>query len=197
MRRIILLVLTEYWADWEAAYAVAGINEEPEFVVKTIAMDLLPKASIGGLRTEIDYNIRGFNDFSNVGIVILPGGYTWMKNSYDEIADFIKRARDSSVPIAAICGATLFLGKHGFLNEAKHTGDEREYFMEALRCEKGYKGEEYFVPAQIANDKGFITANETAAVDFAAEIFKELGIDSDEEIAQWHRKFKNGICHSR
>ena len=28
MQKVVLLVLTEYWADWEAAYAVAGINEK-------------------------------------------------------------------------------------------------------------------------------------------------------------------------
>ena len=197
MSKIALLVLTEYWADWEAAYAISGINDTQGFVVKTIAMDLLPKVSIGGLRAEIDYCVSDYIDFSNVGIIILPGGYTWMETNYDEIADFVKRARNHAVPIAAICGATLFLGKHGFLNEVKHTGDEQEYFLETLGCEKEYTGKESFVPTQVVNDNGIITANETAALDFAVEIFKTLGIKTNEEISQWQDKYKNGMFHSK
>jgi len=193
MQKIVLLVLTDNWADWEAAYAVAGINEEPDYTVKTIAVDLLPKISIGGLRTEIDYCIADFQDFGNVELVILPGGYSWLENRYDEIADFIKRAVGSGAHVAAMCGATLFLAKHGFLNEIKHTGDEQEYFQEKLKDEKCYEGKQRFVSAQLVNDGGFITANETAAVEFATEIFRQLGIAPDDEIDLWYGKFKNGM----
>ena len=193
MRKTVLLVLTDYWADWEAAYAVAGINDVQGYVVRTVAMDSSPKASIGGVRAAVDYCVGDYDDFSDVGFIILPGWYTWMEGNYDEIASFVKRARSSDVPIAAICGATLFLAKHGFLNEVKHTGDEREYFLETLRSEKEYTGEEYFVPAQSVNDGGFITANETAALDFAVEILRTLAISSNEEIMQWRDKHKNGM----
>ena len=84
MQRIVLLVLTEYWADWEAAYAIAGVNDKQGYVVKTIALNLMPKVSIGGLRAEIDYCVGDFMDFSDVEMVILPGGYTWMEDNYDE-----------------------------------------------------------------------------------------------------------------
>ena len=156
-------------------------------------MDLLPKISIGGLRAEIDFCVSDYNDFSDVGIIILPGGYTWMESRYDAIADFVRRARDSGVPIAAICGATLFLGRHGFLNDVKHTGDDQEYFTETLGEEDVYTGKDLFVPVQLVNDNGFITANETAALDFAVEIFRTIEIDSDDEIAQWYDKYKYGM----
>ncbi|MCL2126380.1 MAG: glutamine amidotransferase, partial [Oscillospiraceae bacterium] len=95
------------------------------------------------------------------------------------------------------CGATLFLGKHGFLNEIKHTGDDQDYFLETLRSEKKYTGEENFIPSQLVNDNGFITANETAAIDFAVEIFRILAIGSNEETIQWHDKYKNGMYNSK
>ena len=193
MQKVVLLVLTDQWADWEAAYAIAGINEDPQFIVKTIAVDLFPKASIGGMRTEIDYCVDDYVDFENVALVILPGGYAWLENRYDEIAAFINRAVAFGVPIAAICGATLFLAQHGFLNDIKHTGDEKDYFLEKLKHEKGYTGKECFVSAQLVNDNGYITANETAAIEFAVEIFRLLKIDTDDEIALWHDKFKSGI----
>jgi putative intracellular protease/amidase len=185
----VLLVLTDMWADWEAAYAVALINETPGFSVKTVALDLLPKASIGGLRTEIDRRIEDCADFTDTALVILPGGYSWKDNQYPEIADFVRRALASQVPVAAICGATVFLGKHGILDNILHTGDELELFQN----EKGYNGRENYRPVQVIADRGLITANETAAVDFARAIFDTLKIAGDEEIALWYNAFKNGM----
>lgn len=49
-----------------------------------------------------------------------------------------------------------------------------------------------YVPVQVVADGGFITANETAAVEFAYEIFKLLKVDSDEEMSQWFDNFKYG-----
>lgn len=46
---------------------------------------------------------------------------------------------------------------------------------------------------QVVRDVDIITANETAAVDFAYEIYKLLEIDDVEEIEAWHDKFKNGF----
>ena len=56
----------------------------------------------------------------------------------------------------------------------------------------GYTGAERYVKAQVVVDGGFITANETAAVEFAYEIFKLLNLDSPEEMAQWFDNFQNG-----
>lgn len=42
-------------------------------------------------------------------------------------------------------------------------------------------------------DGNVITANETAAVEFAYEIFKLLEIDKPAEINQWFDDFKNGL----
>ncbi len=189
----VVLVLTNRWADWEAAYAVAVINDTPGFKVKTAAADLLPKASIGGLRAAIDSCVADYHNFNNVALIILPGGYSWLAENQDEIADFVRRAVGAGVPVAAICGATLFLAKHGFLNTIRHTGDEKPYFFDKLTNEKDYTGQAHFAAAQLVNDHGFITANETAAVAFAREIFQILKIDTEEEIAIWYDKFKNGM----
>ncbi len=52
--------------------------------------------------------------------------------------------------------------------------------MELFLSQKNYNGQLLYVPAQVVVDGGFITANETAAVEFAYHIFKKLKIDSDE-----------------
>ena len=65
--------------------------------------------------------------------------------------------------------------------------------METLKGETEYRGKQNFVPTQVVNDNGFITANETAALDFATEIIRTLGADSEAEIVLWHDKHKNGM----
>ena len=184
----VLLVLTDRWADWEASFAIAEVNSVPEYAVKTIAMDKNPKISIGGIRAAIDYTVGQYRITDTLAMVILPGGLAWKESRHDEIAGFLREAESANIPIAAICGATVFLGKHGFLNNRKHTGDDLEQFL----SEQGYGGKEFYVPAQLVNDKGFITANETASVEFAREIFRVLKIDSNDEIEKWYGTFKHG-----
>ena len=184
----ILLLLTDRWCDWEASYAIAVANVFSDYVVKTIALNTSPKVSMGNLCVNIDYSIDDYLNFSNTAIIILPGGLSWEENDYDKIAEFIRRISNASVPVAAICGATTFLCRHGFLNDIKHTGDSLELFQS--RC--GYCGQALYVPAQVVVDGGFITANETAAVEFAYEIFKILKVDSDVEMAKWYDNFKYG-----
>lgn len=184
----ILLLLTDRWCDWEAGYAIAVANSFSDYTVKTIAMDKSPKKSMGGIRAEVDYCIEEYQNFEQLAMIIIPGGLSWEENDYDEIADFIRLAVEKNVPIAAICGATLFLCRHSFLDRVKHTGDSLELF----RSQKNYLGEALYVPAQVVVDGGFITANETAAVEFAYRIFKALEVDSEEEIDQWYDNFQKG-----
>jgi len=192
-KKEVLLLLTDHWADWEACHAIVGISFSELYVVKTISTDKNPKVSIGGLRTEVDYSIEDYKNFDNLAMVILTGGFSWGEHRYDEIAYFVRKANEQNVPIAAICGATIFLAKHGFLDKIKHTGDDAEYFQEMLENEEGYKGHEHFSVAQVINDGGFITANETASLEFAREIFRVLKTDTDEEINSWYEKHKRGL----
>ena len=61
-----------------------------------------------------------------------------------------------------------------------------------FQSQNGYNGQFLYVPAQVVVDGGFITANETTAVEFAYEIFKILKVDIDDEMAEWYDNFKNG-----
>ncbi|AEB29228.1 putative enzyme [Carnobacterium sp. 17-4] len=185
----VLLLLTDKWADWEASYAIAEVNSVPHYSVKTIALDKESKSSIGGLRAEIDFLIEEYTDLSNLALVILPGGFSWQDNRYEEIARFIKHVLDQNIPIAAICGATIFLGSHGLLDQVKHTGDSFEFF----EAQDEYNGATNFLEAQAIRDKNIITANETAAVEFAYEIYKLLEIDEPKELEAWYDNFKNGF----
>lgn len=184
----ILLFLTDRWCDWEASYAIAVANSFSEYNVKTIGIDTDDKVSMGGIKSRVDFSIKDYSNFDNLAMVIIPGGLSWEENAYDEIAQFVATVRKLEIPVAAICGATYFLCRHGFLNNIKHTGDSLELFQGVA----GYEGEELYTQAQVVYNNGFITANETAAVEFAYEIFKVLKVDSDEEINEWFDNFKNG-----
>lgn len=183
----ILLLLTDQWCDWEASYAIAVTNSFSDYIVKTIAIDNSPKTSMGGIKSYIDYCINDYNNFDNLAIVIIPEGLSW-GNDYEEIVEFLKKLTEKNITIAAICGATTFLCKNGFLNHIKHTGDSLELFQ----SQKNYTGQSFYIPAQVVVDNGFITANETASVEFAYEIFKILNIDNEVELNQWFDNFKNG-----
>ncbi|AGY81123.1 type 1 glutamine amidotransferase family protein [Carnobacterium inhibens] len=189
----VLLLLTDKWADWEASYAIAEVNSVPQYSIKTIALDKGSKASIGGLRAEIDVSIKEYTDLSNLALVILPGGFSWQDNRYEEIAQFVKQILEQNIPVAAICGATIFLGSHGLLDQVKHTGDSFKFFEE----QDGYNGAANYLEAQVVRDKNIITANETAAVDFAYEIYKLLEIDEPKELEDWYDYFKNGFVRSQ
>jgi putative intracellular protease/amidase len=184
----ILLLLTDRWCDWEAGYAIAVANSFSDYVVKSIAIDTNPKVSMGGIKAEVDYSIDSYQNFDNLAMIILPGGLSWEEYDYDEIAEYVKSVVKSDIPVSAICGATLFLCKHGFLDHVKHTGDSLELFLH----QKNYNGQSLYIPAQVVVDGGFITANETASVEFAYHIFKTLKVDSNQEIEQWYDNFKNG-----
>ena len=184
----VLIVLTERWNDWEASYAIAVSNSFSDYEVKTIAVDDVPKISMGGINASTDYNINDYQNFNNLAMIILPGGLSWGENDYREIAEFIKKIMELNIPVAAICSATTFLCKHGLLDNVKHTGDSLELFQK----QKGYRGKAFYIHAQVVVDNKVITANETAAVQFAYEIFKLLEIDSEEELEQWYDNFKNG-----
>lgn len=69
-----------------------------------------------------------------------------------------------------------------------HAGDD----LECIKKEIGYNGKAHSVLAPVMADDGIVTADETAAVDFAHEIFKMLSIDSDSEISMWFDTFKYG-----
>lgn len=188
MKSEILLLLTDSWNDWEASYAIAVANSFSDYTVRTIGTDTLDKVSMGGIKAKVDYDMKGYSNFDNLAMVIMTGGLSWEEKDYDEIASFVREVRSYEVPVSAICGATYFLCKHGFLNEIKHTGDSLELFQSV----PGYQGEELYIPAQVVYDQGIMTANETAAVEFAYEIFKILKVDTEEEIEQWFDNFQNG-----
>lgn len=95
--------------------------------------------------------------------------------------------------VAAICGATFFMGENGYLNNRKHTSNTLDF----LKLQSpNYKGESNYIEKQAVSDGNIITANGTAALEFAKEIMIHLKAKPIEDINKWHEFNKNGFYKS-
>lgn len=191
--RDVLVFLTDGFADWESSYVMAALNQpHTGYQIKTIAIDKDPKQSIGGLRALPDYSLKDFSDFSNVAMLIITGGNDWKNEKNRQAKYLVDAAIDNGIPIAAICDATTFLAKNGFLEKNKHTGYSLAYLKQEA---PNYRGDENYIEAQSISDGNLITANETGALEFAKQILEKLGVleVDGEQLDEWYRLYKNGF----
>ena len=179
-------------SDWEAGYAIAGINN-PQFQknpgsyrVRSVAIRRTPVVSMGGICIQPDL---AFDELSpeDSAMLILPGGSTWDEGKNNEAIDVARMFLDSGIPVAAICGATAGLARGGLLDTRRHTSNSREYL--ALTH---YLGAGLYEDASAFIDNDLITAPGTAPVDFAYHIFKRLDIYTTPVLEAWYGLFKTG-----
>lgn len=70
----VLLLITDGFADWEASYVTAELNKPGTgFRIRTIAVDLEPKVSMGGLRVIPEYSLTDYKPDAKPAMLILPG----------------------------------------------------------------------------------------------------------------------------
>lgn len=179
-------------SDWEAAYAIAGINnpqfhrEGANFRIRTVAARSNAVTTAGGLRIQPDLTLDALSETRRV-MLILPGGSTWDEGKNMEVVEAAKATLASGGAVAAICGATTGLARGGLLDERKHTSNAREY-LEATH----YKGGALYQDEPAVTDGPVITASATAPIDFALQIFRSLELYSPAVLAAWYGLFKTG-----
>ncbi len=188
MKKIAIFLFNGF-SDWEIAYLTPEINKSEQFELVYFSNDGNFVSSMGGLQVEPHTSLLelDINDFS---LVILPGGTAWEKGENQEIAQFTKEVYKKGKPIAAICAATAFLAQLGLLDGLKHTSNDLNYLKAVA---PSYKGETNYQNSLAVTDKNIITANGIAPVEFAREVFKIIGLYSDDRIEKWFQLFKNGI----
>ena len=127
MEKDVYLFVCNDLADWEPALAIAMVsdryNEIPRkhaFRVRTFGLSKDPVTTFGGLTVTPDTTTDAV-DPGNAAMVILPGSTIYEKNDPAALAPLIRACIEQKVPVAAICGGTLFLAKHGFLDTVRHT----------------------------------------------------------------------------
>jgi putative intracellular protease/amidase len=185
----VYIFLFDGFSDWEISYAAPEIMNSGKYGIKTFSLDGSMVKSMGGLNVIPDMPLHEI-DVSNLAMLLLPGGKAWEERKLNEIIPFIKNIRSSGIPVAAVCGATLFLADIGFLDNIKHTSNAVEYLQ---TMSTGYKGKTKYQDALAVTDNNIITASGVAPIEFAREIFLKLEIYDPSMIEKWFQLFKYGI----
>ena len=183
------LLVFDGFADWEAAYAVAELRRSGNHRVVTIGYSGEPVVSMGGLCVLPDFDLAEL-DPEAIRMLILPGGDRWETEPADAaLTALLRRLAASRTPIAAICAATACVARSGILHGRKHTSNGLAYLKAQV---PDYAAEADYIDALAVRDHGLITASGLGALEFAREIFAELGVFSEEDRATWYRMFKEG-----
>lgn len=184
----ILYVILEQWADWELAYISSAVNMlgGGKFENKTVSLTKNAVTSIGGVKCLPDYDLLTLP--SDYGAVILIGGMSWHNENAMQVKPLIDACIKSGKVVGAICDACRFLGSIGALNGAKHTAND----LNELKQYSSYTNEQGFMHRQAVLDNNVITANGTAALEFAQEVLRALLVSTEEQIKGWYDFHKLG-----
>jgi putative intracellular protease/amidase len=186
------LFVFDTMADWEAALAIAAINN-PQFQqvpgryrVVTVGQTRDPVTTMGGIRILPDAALHEISPYAS-SMLILPGGQSWEYGANSSAIDMARRFIAHCVPVAAICAATLALARAGLLDNRYHTSNARQYLASS-----GYRGGRFYRDKPAIADQGVITASGVAPVDFAREVLEALNLYNADTLDAWYSLHKHG-----
>lgn len=194
MKKEIIFVLLNRFADWEAAYTAVCLNtgvkpgRPVKYVAKTLSLTKEPIISIGGFKVLPDYDIHTLPE-DCAGLVLVGGDNNWFSPEAESLVPLVEKMLRERKLIAGICNASVFLGKHGFLNHVRHTSNSIEY-LKNIAGEK-YTGDANYIEKQAVRDGNIVTANGTAQLKFCREILYALDADEPEIIEESYSFYKN------
>jgi putative intracellular protease/amidase len=189
MKKKIFVFLFNGFSDWEIAYLSPEIKKSETFDLVYFSKDGKAVVSMGGLCVLPEMSLSEIR-IDSIYMLILPGGTAWEKGENNEINFLTKALFAEKRTIAAICGATIYLGQHGFLDNHKHTSNDLHYLKQVA---PSYSGENNYVKSFAVTDENIITASGIAPIEFAKEIFIKLKLYNDKDIEKWFQLYKNGI----
>lgn len=184
MKKTILFVILQQYADWEAAYLSSAITMlgQGQYDIKTVSLSKDYVQSIGGFRVLPDYDIKSVpKDYE---ALVLIGGMTWRTENTQQIEVLVEECYQKGKVLGGICDASAFLGKAGILNDIN---DLKQW------AGPSYTGETKYVAKQAVRDRNIITANGTAPMEFAKEILSALNVASEDKISEWYNFHKLGF----
>jgi putative intracellular protease/amidase len=187
-QKAVYLLIVDGFADWEPSHATAELRRHAQYRVETVGLAPTPVTSMGGLTVAPSKTVSEV-DASDVAVFILPGGDRWENSPVEpELEQLLKRLDDANVPIAAICAATVAIARIGLLRGRRHTSNGLDYLRAHV---PGYPSADDYVDAPAVRDQRLITASGLADIEFARELFEELGVLTPEERAQWAAMFRS------
>lgn len=190
MRKIAYLYVCDTMADWEPGYAIAELHSGRYFKdrtlkydVKTVGVTQRPIRTMGGVTILPDLTIDQLTPHE-AGVLILPGGDTWLDPLHAPIFTCVHEFLQAHVPVAAVCGATFGLAAHGFLNDRQHTSNDRDYLKAVCPT---YEGESFYLYEPAVIDGDLITASGVAPLDFAYAILNKLEVFLPATLEAWYK----------
>lgn len=193
MRKIAYLYVFDTMADWEPSYVIAELHsgryfkdKTLQYDVKTVSISREPITTMGGVKILPDLTIDDLMPHE-AGILILPGGETWLEPLHAPVFNSVSQFLNSHIPVAAICGATIGLAAQGFLNHCQHTSNDRGY-LKAI-CPT-YIGESFYLHQPAVIDGNLITASGVAPLDFAYTILNKLEVFLPATLEAWYKLYQ-------
>ena len=190
MKKCILFVILEQYADWEAAYLSSALYMlgGGKYEVKTVSLTREPISSIGGFCVLPDFDIASIP--ADYEALILIGGMSWRNDEARKVKPLVDQCLEAGRVLGGICDASAFLGTVGAFNEVFHTSND----LNDLRQWAGnaYTGEKKYIMMQAVSDQNIITANGTAPFEFAKEVMLALRAASEKAITEWFELHKLG-----
>jgi putative intracellular protease/amidase len=183
------ILVFDGFADWEPASALAELRRTFGFSVQTVGVTKNVVTSMGGIRVLPDLDISEVQP-KLTRILILPGGDVWMREEIGEVTRLIKDLIESDRPVAAICAATLSLARAGLLDDRRHTSNGYAFIPKYVAK---YRGRGLYQRVRAVADRNVITANGLAPFAFAAEIFRKLVPDRENDIATYEALYSRGL----
>ena len=178
-------------ADWEVGYATAHINKPlwhkspGRFATATVGASTKPITTMGGVRVLPDGALADLRP-QDSAMLILPGNDIWNTEDFVPWTDKVCEFLAAGVPVAAICGATGGLAIAGLLDDRAHTSNAAEFLAGT-----GYAGGHLYRDVPAVEDRGLITANATAPVEFAAAIFERLEVFEPNVLESWLKLYRD------
>lgn len=191
MKKTILFLILQQFADWEAAYISSALMMlgQGQYEIKTVSLSKDPVSSIGGFQVLPDYDSASVP--KGYEALILIGGMTWRSENTDPIKKLVEECCQKGKVLGGICDASAFLGTIGVLNTVNHTSNDLNDLKQWAGA--SYTGETKFIAKQAVRDVNIITANGTAPMEFAKEILFALQAASEEKISEWYDFHKLGV----
>lgn len=189
MKKKIAVFLFDGFSDWEIAFLTPEIKKSTNFEIMYFSKKAAPVLSMGGLNVHPDVSLEEIN-LHEPDVLVLPGGTAWEQDLNYEIDAFAGSMFKKGKTIAAICAASVYLAKQGFLNELKHTSNDLNYLKSLA---PNYSGEQNYVHELAVTGDNVITANGIAPVEFAREVFAKIELYNSNELEKWFQLFKNGV----
>lgn len=192
MTKIAYLYVLDTMADWEPGFLIAELNtgrtfkkNAEKYTVKTVGLTKKSITTMGGVCIVPELSIDEITT-NDAGVLILPGGNTWLEDVHDPLIEKVKEFLDEGILVAAICGATMGLARAGLLDNRPHTSNDLDFLKSVCPA---YTGEKFYRQEDTALGDKLITASGIAPLEFTCEVLKELDVFSPETLEAWYKLY--------